>query len=271
MRAPGISSPPDSGLLVAIDLAAVVAISAAICLAAQRLAFMTVFVPLVIAARLVAVKAADRERSFKAEVVFLALCTVLGAFNDWNSVCHKRIYDYTVPHEFAFSTIPTWMLLFWGLILRFVARLARWRGLGPDGAPNNRVGLGRYTIESAGGKVVAELLLVAVTRAFIYRYYMDPWLSWLPFLAALTVWGILFHTTRHDAKLAGLFLAGGPIIEILYIQVGHLHRYHLGWIGGVPVWIVLWWVLIVLIWKDLALRIERASDRERMAESPTSA
>lgn len=31
---------------------------------------------------------------------------------------------------------------------------------------------------------------------------------------------------------------------------------HLGWFGGVSLWIVLWWLLAVLVWKDLAYRLE---------------
>jgi hypothetical protein len=260
-RRPAID--PDPGVLVAVDALAVAVVSVAIGLAADRLRLMTLLVPTVLALRTAAAIALDRraDASPRAEIAFFALCTLLGAFNDWNSVCRKHIYDYTVPHEFAFSTIPVWMLLFWGMVLRFVQRLARWRALRPDLAPNDRIGVGRLTIASPAAKVAAELLLVAVTRAFIYRFYLDPLRSWLPFLVALAIWIALFHPTRHDAKLAALFLMGGPIVEVLYIQVGHLHRYHLGWIGGVPLWIVAWWVLVVLIWKDLALRIERALRR----------
>jgi hypothetical protein len=62
--------------------------------------------------------------------------------------------------------------------------------------------------------------------------------------------------TKHDLKLLLIFLIGGPLIEILYIQLGGLHQYDLGWLGGVPLWIALWWLLAVLVWKDLAYRLE---------------
>lgn len=52
-----------------------------------------------------------------------------------------------------------------------------------------------------------------------------------------------------------LVLALGAIVEVAYIQGGGLHRYHLGWIGGVPLWIALWWPLAVLVWGDLARRL----------------
>ena len=107
---------------------------------------MTLFVPLVIIARIrIVALVADREGvNLPAELLFLLICTVLGGFNDWNSVCNKKIYDYTVPHYFGFSTIPLWMLLFWGMILRFVARLARWQALGPPAQVSDTVGIGSW-------------------------------------------------------------------------------------------------------------------------------
>jgi hypothetical protein len=250
---------PDSNLLVGIDAAVIAVVSAAICLASTHLTLMTVLVPALILVRMgMLARVASREGvNLKAEVVFLLVCTVLGGFNDWNSVCNKKIYDYTVPHFFAFSTIPLWMLLFWGMILRFVARLARWQALGAPEQVSDKLGAGSHTVDNAALKVGGELLLVLVTRQTIYRLYMDPVLSWLPFLGALGVYWVLFRPDLHDGKLLLIFLAGGPLIEILYIQVGGLHAYHLGWIGGVPLWIALWWLLIVLIWKDLAFRMER--------------
>ena len=250
---------PDSDRLLALDAACVAAVSLAICLASRHLLFMTALVPAVILARFLVLSAlADREGvSMRAELVFFALCTALGAFNDWNSVCHKKIYDYTVPHYFDFSTIPLWMLLFWGMILRFIARLARWERLGPDGAPSDRMGIGRLRADRAGLKIAAELALVMATRWMVYRFYADPLLSWAPFLAAILLFSVLFGPSRHDVKLLLLFLLFGPVVEILYIQIGGLHSYLLGWFGGVPLWIVLWWALSILIWKDLAFRIEK--------------
>ena len=108
---------PDSDRLVAIDAACVIVVSIAISFASDRLLLMTILVPIVISARMVclALGAGGSRVPMRAEIVFFALCTLLGAFNDWNSVVNHRIYDYTVPVHFpGFSTIPLWMLLFWG-------------------------------------------------------------------------------------------------------------------------------------------------------------
>ena len=104
-------------------------------------------------------------------------------------------------------------------------------------------------------KVALQLLLVLATRQAIYRLYDDPLWSWLPFAAALALWLALFRPSTHDLKLLALVALGGPGIELLYINVGLLHRYALGWIGGVPLWIALWWLLAVLVVNDLSARL----------------
>ena len=249
---------PDSDLLVGIDAAVIASVSAAICLAADHPVFMTLFVPCAILCRMLALAmVAEKEGvSMASEILFLGICTAIGAYNDWNSVCNKRVYLYCVPHCVESNSIPVWMLVYWGMILRFIARLARWRALAPDRDVSKMVGIDGLRVESPVAKVIAELSIVAATRQAIYRYYLDPVLSWLPFLLGLLLFLLLFRPSRHDLKLLGLSLVGGPAVEMLYIRVGHLHRYHLGWVWGVPVWIVFWWLLAVLIWKDLASRIE---------------
>jgi|ETNmetMinimDraft_26_1059896.scaffolds.fasta_scaffold85817_1 hypothetical protein len=243
-----------------LDASMVVAISVAICTVSDQLAFMSAFVPSVIFLRFIlwARLGEDyRSASLAGELVFFLICTGLGAFNDWNSVFRHEIYDYHVPHYFpTLSTIPFWMLLYWGLILRFLARLGQWQGLAPLGDGRNRVRLGRQVVEKSWLKVALQLVLLMVTRQLIYRNYLDPIWSWLPFAVAILAFALLFGFDRHDRRVVLLMSIGGPIIEILYIQLGNLHFYHHGWLGGVPVWIALWWVLGILIWKDLSARIQ---------------
>ncbi len=218
---------------------------------------MTGLVVSLVAARMIAwacVRGAT-PRELAGEALFVLLCIGLGGFNDWNSVVRHRIYDYTVPHHVTWSTIPVWMLVYWGLILRSLATLARWRRLDPPARPSSLVRLGHRRLHRPWLRMIALLLLVLATRQTIYRFYADPWLSWLPFAGAALVYGLLFGFDRHDRRLALAMLLGGPLIEVLYIQVGGLHRYHLGWLGGVPLWIALWWVVAMLVWKDLSGRI----------------
>jgi hypothetical protein len=178
----------------------------------------------------------------------------LGAFNDWSSVDWHRIYDYTVPVGFPrLSTIPFWMFLFWGQILRTMATVSRHPRLGLDGATEGRLRLGPQSW--AGWVVGIELALALATRQLIYRLYLDPVWSWLPFALALAVYAACIRIGPGGRRLMVLIAVVGPLLEVLYIQVGGLHRYALGWLGGVPVWIALWWVLAVLIWRDLSLRL----------------
>lgn len=240
----------------ATDLAAVAAVGAGICAKSDDLVFMTILVPAVIVSRFavwVRLPVAERGIVLRAELVFFTVCLCLGAFNDWNSVVRHRIYDYDVPHLFpALGSIPLWMLVYWGMVLRFVATLCRWRGLSPPSQPSGEISrVGR----PAWAKVTLELLLVLATRQLVYRYYLDPVLSWLPFAVALLAYAALFGVSAQERRLAALAALGGPAVEIAFIHVGGLHHYHLGWLGGVPLWIVLWWVLAVLIWNDLSARL----------------
>ena len=147
------------------------------------------------------------------------------------------------------------------MILRLVARVARWRALDPPDEPVDRVRIGPLTLDDGWSKVALELALVLATRQMVYRFFAHPILSWLPFAAALVLWVALLRPTRYDWRLAGVALAFGPLVEVLYIQAGGLHRYHLGWFAGVPLWIVCWWVLAIPIWADLSLRIQRRLPR----------
>lgn len=242
--------PPTGSRALAADAAAVAIIGVGICTASDQGAFMSVLVAAVILLRFLAwalLSAAERGVSMRGEIVFFAVCLFLGAANDWNSVVHHRVYDYDVAVS-AEGTIPAWMLAYWGIILRCVATLCRWRRIEPPTSPEPPAP--RPLI-----RVSIELLLVLVTRQLLYRYSLDPVLSWLPFALALVAYGALFGIPAKERRLAALAAVVGPLVEIAFIHLGALHHYHLGWLGGVPLWIVLWWVLAVLIWNDLSARL----------------
>lgn len=233
-----------------LELAVVAAGSLLIAAGSRHLVVMTVAVPALIAARFLLWRrlAAGPDDRLAGEAAFFVTLVAVGGLNDWNSVVGHRIYDYRVPvFRPDLTTIPFWMILYWGQILRLLTALVEWRRLGSLPARP------RALWRSAG-----LLALVLLTRQAIYRWYLDPILSWLPFAAALAVYPILAGRSRRDLALAAFVLVGGPAIEVLYIRVAGLHAYHLGWIGGVPLWIVLWWVLGTLAWADIGPRLSAA-------------
>jgi len=248
---------------VLVDGGAIVVGSIAIVAASQQLPVMTVAIPLLFVIRTLLWWWAWR-RSYREsprllpEVGFLALCTVLGGFNDWNSVVAHGIYDYSVPCYFPdLSTIPIWMLLFWGLILRFFTTFALWQRLGAPERPRGTIRVGLHMRELPWLRLLFLLILVVGTRQAIYRLYLDPWWSWLPFAAAGCLYVVFCGIDRHELRLLAVTLVVGPLVEVMYIQVADLHHYHLGWLGGVPLWIALWWCLAILIWKEIGGRIYR--------------
>jgi len=241
--------PPTSDRAVAIDLVALAAFVALACALGHHLAVMTVAVPALIVARTVAFALVPRaERGpLSVELLLLGALTVLGAFNDWRTVVVHGVYDYTVPTDLGPGTLPLWMLLAWGLILRGVFSVATWGRLGPP----PRWPAGGGLIRSGPARALVMLALVAITRPLIYAFYLDPWLSWLPFAAALAVAVLLLGLDRGARWLALIALLAGPAVEALLIGAGGLHRYALGWVGGVPVWICLWWVVASVFLREL--------------------
>lgn len=241
---------------MAVDFAAVASVSLAIVTVADRLVFMTAWVAVVIAARLWAWRRwAMRDWGFGlgVEIAFLAGCALVGGFNDWNTVVRHGVYDYSAPAFFpALTTIPEWMLVFWGLILRSLVTLFRWRRMSPPAAPQNA---SVFAANNAGLRVGLEFAIIAATRQAVYRWYADPIWSWLPFAAAAVAYVVFLKPRTYELRLGLLFAVAGPLIEAAYIHGGGLHVYRLGWILGVPLWIALWWVLAVLIWSDLAGRV----------------
>ncbi|MFO0546917.1 MAG: hypothetical protein U0271_00950 [Polyangiaceae bacterium] len=240
---------------VLIDAAAVTTIAVAACAAASNTTLMSAVTALVFAARMAIWAYARREfappgrgRSLGFEAAFLGVCLVLGALNDWNTVVRHRVYSYGVPSDLLpWSTIPAWMLAYWGLILRFVATL----GL-HYGAAARPVRDTSALRDNPYFRIGLLLVMVVATRQSIYRLYLDPWLSWLPFAAALAVHALVLEWGPAERRLALLAAIVGPVAESALIQLGGLHHYALGWLGGVPVWIALWWVLAVLVWTELS-------------------
>ena len=248
-------------LAFAIDALTVAGVSVAICVASQDLASMSAVVPGLLALRLAAwmlLGAEERGRGRLAELAFFALSTVLGAFNDWSSVTRHRVYDYTVPTDLpGLSHIPVWMLLYWGMVLRFMATLFRWRRLDLPPAPPGALRAG------------VLLAIVVVTRQCIYRLFDHPLWSWLPFALALGLALVMLRLDRRRLALLAGVLVLGPAVEVLYIQVGHLHAYRLGWFLGVPLWIVLWGGLAALAWEVFGGRVQRFLDERLASTRPT--
>jgi hypothetical protein len=233
-----VTPPRATDLAVAIDALALLAVSVAIVVGADRLPWMTAVVAAVLGLRFALVVGIPAAwPSWRVEVPLFAVCALVGAGNDWNTVVVHGVYHYRVPTDLTGSEIPAWMLATWGLILRLMLSLAHWPRLTP--IPTTR----RLRIPLA-------LALVLATRLAIFHAYLDPLLSWAPFAIALAVWAGLARPDTGDLRLALLVVVLGPLTEAMYIAAG-LHEYALGAIAGVPVWIVLWWVLGLLLWRTL--------------------
>ena len=260
-----------AGRSVRLDAVAVALVGLAICVAGQRPWLMTAVVAIAIAGRLALFARAGGRLG--PELAFLLVCVAVGGGNDWNTVVRHDVYAYDVPALLPVDgAIPVWMLLYWGLILRFVSRLARWPALGATPDPSDLVGLPGARRARPGVRLGIQLVLVLGTRQAVYRWFDDPLLSWLPFAAAAVLWGTFLGLSQRDRRLALLALTVGTAGEAALITVGGLHRYALGLVGGVPLWIMIWWPLAVLVWADVGGRIEDAlgAQPRRRLSSPAA-
>lgn len=243
-----------SGRALRLDALAVAAVGGAAVATGGQLVPMYVATAAAVGLRMALwarLPAVERGHGPGREIAVFAVCAVAGGFNDWNTVDRHGVYRYLVESDLApRSTIPSWMWLYWGLILRLMLTLTRWRALYPPEQPRNTVWLGFRQVESARLKVALEIALVLLTRQAIYRLYLDPVWSWLPFFAALALAAALLRFRAYEWKLVALALLLGPLAEGALIRLAGLHRYELGVFLGVPMWIILWWALGVVILQD---------------------
>lgn len=258
----------DRALLV--DALAVLVVGAAACVARAHVAAMWGVVALAWLGRLT-LRGETRPTlsALSREFALTAGCALVGYANDWNTVVRHGVYDYGGPHDLApWSSIPSWMLGFWGLIFRFVLTLSAWERLG-ERSPAGEIRLGPW----ARGRThpwlrrALVLALVLVTRQAIYRLWAHPVLSWAPFAAALGAHAWLFPWGRRERSLVLLALTVGPLAEAALIASG-LHQYALGWLVGVPVWIALWWALGALTLAELASALPHETLAERTQDAP---
>lgn len=220
-------------MLFLVDLGLIALISIAACLSHSHLWIMTSVVGISYAFRMFL---AWRRK----EALFLLLATFVGGFNEFNTVDLHGVYRYRVEvFSPASGSIPLWMLLFWGLILRFAASLSwHWiRKVDHPGKPH----WPRLTFLAA---------LVLFTRLAIFQLYLDPIWSWLPFGLATVTYFVVLRPKPAYYSLFLLIAVAGTATESVFIQVAGMHEYHLGVFGGVPLWITIWWSLGVLIWQE---------------------
>lgn len=237
----------------AVDLVALGVGSWLICRAATDLPAMSIAMAGLIGIRTIMAGWLVRREGGRVvdELLVFLICMLIGAFNDWNTVVRHGIYRYAVPVYWPqWSTIPVWMLAYWGIILRAMAGLF----IVVAGETSDRVQWGRWRRDHAGARLGIQLGLVAVARQAIVAWWWHPILSWAVPLIALVVRIVVVPPTRRELLALGVLLAVGPAVESLYILVAGLHVYALGWLGGVPLWIVVWWALGGSTWGELAVR-----------------
>lgn len=220
--------------------AAVLIITAlAICLFSQNTKVMSIVFALIIIFRFVLLNR-------RGDIIFFLMGVILGGGNDLMSMW-KGVYYYT-PSTILPVPIPVWMLFFWGEIFIFFRKLIRY---GPF--------LRSATLAKRLLKLpfALDLILFAIFRIIIYRYASEPWLPDALFAGIFAMRILLLPPTTDERKLMIAILFIGPVYEIALIRCG-LYVYQNGFIWGLPLWLIIWWVFIIRVFKAIIDRIEYA-------------
>lgn len=260
-----------------LDGGAVIAVGALACVARTDLRVMSLGVAAAWILRLALhrrLPADERPLPWARELALLVACAIVGYANDWNTVVRHGVYSYGPPSDLApWSTIPAWMIGFWGLVLRLVITLGAWERLGATGPADAVRAWPRNLDARVGPRVALRValrlallgVLVVATRQSIYRLFAHPVASFAPFALALGAHAWLFPWGPRERRLVLVALTVGPLAEAVLIRAG-LHRYELGWLLGVPIWIALWWALGVLVLAELGRRAVALATPGRRAE-----
>ncbi len=211
----------------------------AICLFSQNTKVMSIVFALIIIFRFVLLNR-------RGDIIFFSMGVILGGGNDLMSMW-RGVYYYT-PTTILPVSIPVWMLLFWGEIFVFFRKLIRYGPLlRPETTRKRLLDL----------PLALDIILFAIYRIIIYRYASVPWLPDALYAGIFVVRLLLMPPTTDERKLMITILLLGPLYEITLVKCG-LYVYQNGFIWGLPLWLIIWWVFIIRMFKAFIDRIENA-------------
>ncbi|UCD85179.1 MAG: DUF2878 family protein [Deltaproteobacteria bacterium] len=220
--------------------AAVLIITAlAICLFSQNTKIMSIVFAAIVIFRFVFFNR-------RGDVIFFLMGVILGGGNDLMSMW-RGVYYYT-PATILPVPIPVWMLLFWGEIFVFFRKLIRYGPFLRPETPRKRL---------LDLPLALDIILFAVYRIIIYRYASVPWLPDALYAGILVARLLLLPPKTDERKLMITILLLGPVYEIALIRCG-LYVYQNGFIWGLPLWLIIWWVFIIRVFKAIIDRIEHS-------------
>jgi hypothetical protein len=179
----------------------------------------------------------------KGDLIFFFLGFTLGAGNDLLSM-YKHVYYYLPAPDISRLPIPMWMFLFWGEIFVFFRKLMRW---GPFlGEPPQKV---------IDQPLFLDLLIVLLYRLIIYRLASRFWVPDAIFATILVLRLLVSPPAKNERWLMLTMLVLGPAYEIWLIHCG-LYVYQTGFLWGMPIWLIIYWVFIVRLLKAVYDRVE---------------
>lgn len=179
------------------------------------------------------------------DYIYLIIGIVLGGGNDIISMW-KKVYYYT-PETILPVPIPLWMLLFWGEVFIFFRKIMRYKPfLGKLDKP-----------ELLDPPLIADLIIFVILRIVIYKFANKPWVPDAIYSFIYVVRILILPPKPNERKLILTMLILGPIYEIALVKCG-LYVYQNGIIFGLPLWLIIWWLFVIRLFKAISDRIEFA-------------
>lgn len=198
--------------------------------------------------------------------LFFILGVVFGGGNDFMSMING-VYYYTAIPIIPNLALPIFMWLFWGwafLLFRKIFNLAWCRGekFQKDG---------RFLRGWIDTKLIFDIALVIVLRLVIYNtYLLDFWIPALFYGIAVGIRLLIFHPKKNELRII-IFLPIAYFFEGIMVLFG-LYVYYNPIFPGIPLWLMIWWVLLVpIVLKEIFDRLEFiVENRQKNREDNTS-
>ena len=175
----------------------------------------------------------------KGDVVYFLVGFVVGGGNDVMSMW-RGVYYYTPPTILPVP-IPVWMLFFWGLGFLFLRRLVRWRFFQEEDSRREKL---------FDKPLVADVAVAVVYRAIVYSWAAVAYLPGALYASILVIRVLVFPPSREERRLMISILLLGPLYEALLIG-GGLYVYQNGAVFGMPIWLVVYWVFMIRVMKQV--------------------
>ena len=185
----------------------------------------------------------------KGDWLFFTFGVIAGGGNDLMSMLNG-VYEYTsitiIP--FLNGLLPLWMILFWGQIFLLFRKIFNIKWF--KGEEFNK------DCRWIDKKLIFDIILLIILRIVIYHTsFLDFWIPALIYAIGIGIRFLIFPPKKNEVLIICV-LPYAFLFEGLMVLFG-LYIYYNPIFLGMPLWLLLWWVLLVpIVLKEFFDRFE---------------